>query len=82
MAKVTLTADTWTSIINTTVETAIQNNSSRPITLYVGSTSGVDRDAGIILDPKDCVVFGASMSVSGYIVGRNGIATTLPLKAS
>lgn len=81
MALVTLTKDTWTSIVTTSGETVIQNKGSTPINIATEDTTSLARDGGLELEPGDAVVVGDSLTVKGYSTGVNGKASYVVLKS-
>lgn len=81
MAIVSLTANTWTTIVTTDIETVVQNRGSVAINVATEDTTSLGRDGGLELLPGDAVVFGAGVTVKGYSIGKAGVATAIELKA-
>lgn len=58
-------ADTWTLIAGVTTKDTLVTNSSTPIRICVGSTSGVSFDQGTPVSAGEKVIFPSGISVYG-----------------
>lgn len=71
MPFVTVPADTWTAVVTTTEDTAIQNRGGRTVYITTLATGGLPISEGIALGPEQAIAIISGKSVS---VASPGVA--------
>ena len=69
MPYTSVPANTWTSVVTTTEDTAFQNLSGRNIYLTTVATGGLAAGEGLAVGPMNVIVIQSGKSVSAYSVG-------------
>lgn len=71
MPYVSIPANTWTSVVTTTEDTAFQNLSGRNLYLTTVDTGGLAAGEGLAVGPMNVVVIQTGKSVSAYSMGTD-----------
>jgi len=69
MSIVTVTAGSWQSVVTTTADTAIQNQSPREVYITTESVGGLDLKEGLLLAPWFPVIIKTGYTVSASVFG-------------
>jgi hypothetical protein len=74
MAIVSIPADTWTEVVTTTADTAVQNRSGRVMYMTTGDTTSLGLSDGVAVPAGLAIVVGSGVTVSASTIGSDGFA--------